>query len=105
DRKPRRPGRGEWGCSAEDTALSRADTGAPVTCGELMRDGGEGVLVWSVDEQHKLVAAPITKVFPSGTKEVYRLRLASGREVKASANHPFLTFSGWTPLDELRTGD
>ena len=70
-----------------------------------MRDGGEGVLVWSVDDQHKLVPAPITKVFPSGTKEVYQLRLASGREVKASANHPFLTFSGWTPLGELHTGD
>ena len=36
---------------------------------------------------------------------MYRLRLASGREVKASANHQFLTFSGWTSLGELRTGD
>ena len=70
-----------------------------------MRDGGEGVPVWSVDERQRLVPAPITKVFASGTKEVYRLRLASGREVKASANHPFLTFSGWTPLEELRPGE
>jgi replicative DNA helicase len=105
DKKPLLSDLRESGCMTEDTALFRADTGVPVTFGELMRDGGEGVLVWSVDEQHKLVAAPITKVFPSGTKEVYRLRLASGREVKASANHPFLTFSGWSPLGELRTGD
>ena len=105
DKKPLLSDLRESGCMTEDTALLRADTGAPVTFGELMRDGGEGVLVWSVDDQHKLVPAPITKVFPSGTKEVYRLRLASGREVKASANHPFLTFSGWTPLGELRTGD
>jgi replicative DNA helicase len=105
DKKPLLSDLRESGCMTEDTALFRADTGAPVTFGELMRDGGEGVLVWSVDDQHKLVSAPITKVFPSGTKEVYRLRLASGREVKASANHPFLTFSGWTPLGELRTGD
>jgi replicative DNA helicase len=105
DKKPLLSDLRESGCMTEDTALFRADTGAPVTFGELMRDGGEGVLVWSVDDQQKLVAAPITKVFPSGTKEVYRLRLASGREVKASANHPFLTFSGWTPLGELRTGD
>jgi replicative DNA helicase len=105
DKKPLLSDLRESGCMTEDTALFRADTGAPVTFGELMRDGGEGVLVWSVDDQHKLVPAPITKVFPSGTKEVYRLRLASGREVKASANHPFLTFSGWTPLGELRTGD
>ena len=105
DKKPLLSDLRESGCMTEDTTLFRADTGAPVTFGELMRDGGEGVLVWSVDEQHKLVPAPITKVFPSGTKEVYRLQLASGREVKASANHPFLTFSGWTPLGELRTGD
>ena len=105
DKRPLLSDLRESGCMTEDTALLRADTGAPVTFGELMRDGGEGVLVWSVDDQHKLVPAPITKVFPSGTKEVYRLRLASGREVKASANHPFLTFSGWTPLGELRAGD
>ncbi|HEV7188566.1 MAG TPA: DnaB-like helicase C-terminal domain-containing protein, partial [Blastococcus sp.] len=105
DKRPLLSDLRESGCMTEDTALLRADTGAPVTFGELMRDGGEGVLVWSVDDQHKLVPAPITKVFPSGTKEVYRLRLASGREVKASANHPFLTFSGWTPLGELHAGD
>jgi len=105
DKKPLLSDLRESGCMTADTALLRADTGAPVTFGELMRDGGEGILVWSVDDQYKLVAAPVTNVFSSGTKEVFRLRLASGREVKASANHPFLTFSGWTPLGELRTGD
>ena len=105
DKKPLLSDLRESGCMTEDTALLRADTGAPVTFGELMREGCEGVLVWSVDEQHQLVPAPVTKVFASGTKEVYRLRLASGREVKASANHPFLTFSGWIPLGDLAPGE
>ncbi len=105
DKRPLLSDLRESGCMTEDTALLRADTGAPVTFGELMRDGSDGVLVWSVDEQHQLVPAPVTKVFASGTKEVYRLRLASGREVKASANHPFLTFSGWIPLGDLRPGE
>jgi replicative DNA helicase len=105
DKRPLLSDLRESGCMTEDTTLLRADTGAPVTFGELMRDGGEGVSVWSVDEWQRLVSAPITKVFASGTKEVYRLRLASGREVKASANHPFLTFSGWTPLGDLRPGE
>ena len=105
DKKPLLSDLRESGCMTEDTTLFRADTGAPVTFGELMRDGGEGIVLWSLDEQHRLVPAPITKVFASGTKEVYLLRLASGREVKASANHPFLTFSGWTPLEELRVGE
>ena len=105
DKKPLLSDLRESGCLTVDTTLLRADTGAPVTFGELMHDGGEGISVWSVDERQRLVPAPITKVFASGTKEVYLLRLASGREVKASANHPFLTFSGWTPLEELRPGE
>src|SRR6201985_99904 len=105
DKKPMLSDLRESGCMTEDTALLRADHGCEVTLGSLLHNGGEGVVVWSVDDQHKLVPAPIIKVFPSGTKEVYQLRLASGREVKASANHPFLTFSGWTPLGELQTGD
>jgi replicative DNA helicase len=36
---------------------------------------------------------------------VYELRLASGRSVKASGNHPFLALEGWYPLDKLDVGD
>ena len=104
DKKPMLSDLRESGCLTADTTLIRADTGAPVSFAELMRDGWDGVLVWSVDEQHRLVPAPITKVFASGTKEVYRLRLASGREVKASSNHRFLTLEGWLPLEDLAAG-
>jgi replicative DNA helicase len=105
DKKPMLSDLRESGCLTVDTTLLRADTGAPVTFGELMRDGWDGVPVWSLDDKHRLVPAPVVNVFESGTKEVYRLRLASGREVKATANHPFLAFSGWTPLGDLRPGD
>jgi replicative DNA helicase len=37
-------------------------------------------------------------------KEVFQLKLASGREIKATANHPFLTYDGWKPLGELASG-
>jgi replicative DNA helicase len=47
----------------------------------------------------------MSNVFYSGHKEVFRLRLASGREVEATANHPFMTLDGWTPLGELAVGD
>jgi replicative DNA helicase len=105
DKKPMLSDLRESGCLTADTALLRADTGAPVTFDELLRNGWNDVLVWSLDDRHQLVPAPVTNVFESGTKEVFRLRLASGREVKATANHPFLTFSGWTPLGELGAGD
>ncbi len=105
DKKPMLSDLRESGCLTADTTLLRADTGTPVTFAELLRNGWNDVLVWSLDDRHRLVPAPVTNVFESGTKEVFRLRLASGREVKATANHPFLTFSGWTPLGELRAGD
>jgi replicative DNA helicase len=44
-------------------------------------------------------------VFSSGVKEVFRVRLASGREVEATANHPFLTVDGWCALGDLAVGD
>ena len=105
DKKPMLSDLRESGCMTADTTLLRADTGTPVTFAELLRDGWNDVMVWSLDERNQLVPAPVTNVFESGTKDVFRLKLASGREVKATANHPFLTFSGWTPLGDLRPGD
>jgi len=105
DKKPMLSDLRESGCMTADTALLRADTGAPVTFAELMRDGWDGLLVWSLDDRRELVPAPVVNVFESGVKDVYRMRLASGREVKATANHPFLAFSGWTPLGDLSPGD
>jgi replicative DNA helicase len=105
DKKPMLSDLRESGCVTADTTLLRADTGAPVSFEELMKNGWEGTLVWSLDDQGRLVPAPIVNVFESGTKDVFRLRLASGREVKATANHPFLAFSGWTPLGDLKPGD
>ncbi len=105
DKKPQLSDLRESGCMTADTTLLRADTGAPISFRELLDNGHEGVLVWSFDEDRRLVAAPITNVFPSGVKPVFRLRLASGREVKATGNHPFLTFDGWSPLETLQVGD
>jgi replicative DNA helicase len=63
------------------------------------------VQVWSLDEARRLQAAPLVRVFPSGIKPVFRLRLASGREIKASSNHRFLSYAGWTELADLALGD
>ena len=103
DKKPMVSDLRESGCLTADTRILRADTGAEVTFGELMRTG-ERPLVWSVDERKRMVARPMTNVFYSGHKEVFKVRLASGREVKATANHPFMTLDGWIPLGELKGG-
>ncbi|HET8570849.1 MAG TPA: replicative DNA helicase [Candidatus Limnocylindria bacterium] len=94
----------ESGCLTADTRVLRADTGAEVELGALLASGERNIPVWSVDDRLRLVRRTMTHVFPSGTKPVFRMRLASGREVKASANHPFLTYDGWKPLEELEAG-
>jgi replicative DNA helicase len=105
DKRPMLSDLRESGCLTADTTLLRADTGAPITFEALIRDGCEGISVWSLDEDRRMVAAPLTAVFASGVKDTYRLTLASGRTVKASGNHQFLTYTGWARLDSLAVGD
>ncbi len=104
DKKPMLSDLRESGCMTAATRILRADNGAEVTFGELIRSG-ERPLVWSLDGKLRMVARPMTNVFASGRKEVFRLRLASGREVEATSNHPFMKLEGWTPLGQLNVGD
>ena len=103
DKRPKMSDLRESGYLTANTRILRADNGAEVTFGELMRTG-ERPLVWSLDERKRMVARPMTNVFYSGHKEVFKMRLASGREVEATANHPFMTLDRWTPLGELKVG-
>ncbi|MGH3500840.1 MAG: replicative DNA helicase [Nocardioidaceae bacterium] len=103
DKRPMLADLRESGCVTAGTRLLRADTGAEVTFGELMRDEHLPV-VWSLDARMRMVPRQLTKVFSTGTKEVFRIRLTSGREVEATANHPLLTVDGWVPIGELATG-
>jgi replicative DNA helicase len=104
DKKPMLSDLRESGCLTGDTRILRADTGAEVTFDELMASGERNIPVWSLDERLKLVPSTMTHAFSSGVKEVFRVKLASGRELHATANHPFLTYGGWQPLGELAEG-
>jgi replicative DNA helicase len=104
DKKPLLSDLRESGCLTADTRILRADTGAEVTLGELVSSGERDVAVWSLDERLRLIPRTMTHAFPSGVREVFRVRLRSGREVQATASHPFLTFDGWHSLGELAVG-
>ena len=95
----------ESGCLTADTRITRADTGRTVTMGELFDSGERHVPVWTLDERYRLVRGELDHVFESGVKTVHELRMASGRVLKASGNHPFLALEGWYPLDRLDVGD
>ncbi|MEV0106824.1 replicative DNA helicase [Nocardia sp. NPDC050799] len=104
DKRPQVSDLRESGCLPASARILRADNGAEETLGELLASGKQP-LVWSLDERMRLVARPMVKVFPSGHKEVFLVRLASGRQVEATGNHPFLTVDGWIPLERLSIDD
>jgi replicative DNA helicase len=104
DKRPQVSDLRESGCLTADTRILRADTGAEVSLGELLESGARDIQVWSLDEGLRLVPRTMTHVFSNGVKEVFRLRLKSGREIKATANHPFMTYDGWRPLGEIQPG-
>jgi replicative DNA helicase len=103
DKKPMLADLRESGCLTADTSVTLAD-GRATTMGTLFDDSTTDVEVLTLDEHLRLVPGGMTHVFESGVKNVFELRLASGRRVVASANHPFLTIGGWIQLGQLRPG-
>ncbi|MCC5954075.1 MAG: replicative DNA helicase [Acidimicrobiia bacterium] len=105
DKRPMLADLRESGCLTADTPITRADTGEVTTMGALHASGERDIPIWTMDERYRMRRSTMTHVFSSGVKTVYELCLASGRRVKASANHPFLALEGWFPLEDLDVGD
>ncbi|MGH9065480.1 MAG: replicative DNA helicase [Acidimicrobiales bacterium] len=94
----------ESGCLVAGTRVLRADTGTEVTLGRLLDEGAKDVPVWTLGESGELVGGVMSHVFPSGVRPVFRMRLAAGRTVTATANHPFRGIDGWVALGDLGPG-
>jgi len=104
DKRPQLSDLRESGCLTAETRLTRADTNAEITLGELLGGDVRDIPVWALDERLKYVPRTLTHAFPSGRKATYRMTLASGRSVEATGNHPFLSFDGWRALEQLAPG-
>ena len=105
DKRPAMSDLRESGCLPAETRILRADTGAETTIGELVETGAQDIDVWALDDSLRYVKRKMTHAFSTGTAVVFKLTLASGKTVRATENHPFLAYEGWTPLAHLRQGD
>jgi replicative DNA helicase len=108
-----RPSMGK--CVAADTPIVDPTTGAVHTAAELHARGvaGEAVSVLSLagdaggparPGDARLAAARPSAFVDDGVRPLFRVRTASGRQVRTTASHPFLTPDGWRPLAELAVG-
>ena len=104
DKRPMLADLRESGCLPASARIIRADTGAEIAIGELMASDERDVPVWALDDSLRYVTSTMTHAFPTGRKEVFEVRTASGRVLRATANHPLLTYRGWSPLGEIPTG-
>ncbi len=101
--KPRLSDLRDSGCLTSDTLIQRADTGERIPIRDLV--GQTNVPILSLGSDYLLRPMLASKIFPSGRKQVFELTLRSGRIVKASGNHKFLTLEGWQRLDALQEQD
>ncbi|MEX2541310.1 MAG: replicative DNA helicase [Trueperaceae bacterium] len=88
-------------CVTGDTLVVLSD-GRRVPISELEGTTPE-VVALGVDG--KLTVARSDKVWKVGTREVFELKLASGRRIRATGKHRLLTADGWRTLNELAVGD
>ena len=78
-----------------------------------IRDVEQGDTVYSLDENMQWARRPVLAKRYSGQQRIFRMRTENHREIRATANHPFLALSkhgrqlvlAWKRLDQLTTDD
>jgi len=101
-------GFGEYGfpeCVVGDTRVIDAETGAWVRIEDVVAGRVPLRYTLTCSDDLKIEKRRVVAAKASGRKQVFKLRTALGREIEATANHPFKTMSGWTKLGDLKVGD
>jgi replicative DNA helicase len=88
-------------CVTGDTRVWLAD-GRRMPIAELV---GQTPEVWAVDASQRVTPAQADKVWCVGRRSIHRVQLASGRAVRATAEHRLLAGDGWTTVGKLQPGD
>lgn len=100
DKRPLLADLRESGCLAGETLVTLS-TGESIPIEKLV---GKQPNVLSAAGL-KLTSGRAVKVWKTGRKPVFKLTTTTGRQIRATGNHPFLQLQGWKPLEDLRPGD
>jgi replicative DNA helicase len=104
DHKPQLSDLRESGCLTGDSLVTLADTGARLPIADCVSRAS--LAVWALNPQTlQLERAAVSNAFCTGRKLVQRLITQSGRTIRATTNHKFLTMQGWRRLDALKWGE
>lgn len=104
DKRPQLSDLRESGCLAGESQVWLPDKGRYVPIRDLCGRSGFRVMSLNTDT-YQLEPAVVSNAFHTGTKPVFKLTTALGRSIRATANHKFLTITGWKRLDELKVGE
>ncbi len=88
-------------CVTGETVVCLAD-GRRVPIRELVGSAPE---ILAVSLAGTIVTAKSERVWRVGTRGISAVRLASGRMIRATAEHRLLSAQGWTPVERLSVGD
>lgn len=94
----------ESGCLSGDTLVYLPELGMSYPIRDLARR--QAFQIAALDQAREdFVSAKVSNAFCTGVKPVFRITTRQGRSLRATANHRFLSKSGWKRLDKLRVSE
>ena len=91
-------------CLAGDTEVYDCTTGQMVRINDIV-ENGRRVTVCAFNKDNKTSIQSIKARQCNGVRKTYSIKTSLGREIKATANHKFLTYDGWKTVGELTLTD
>ena len=91
-------------CLPASARILDTTTGIPTTIEKIL-SRKKTLNVASIDSVYKIQSTKASQPFKNGKKDIFEITTRSGRKIKATGNHPFLLWQGWTRLDRLKVKD
>jgi intein/homing endonuclease len=105
NRKVLRCGRRIGKCIEETQRILNPITGEYKSVGELFQSQEQQVNLLTLDKTFQIGRSQSFHIEDNGMKEVFKISLKHGAEVKLTDNHPVLTVDGWKEVSSLRIGE